>query len=65
MDFAATLFSTGWASGVNAYGTVALLGILGRQHGHHLGAEVGHRKRRVDRLGHPAPPVREPSTPTP
>ena len=30
MDFAATLFSTGWASGVNAYGTVALLGILGR-----------------------------------
>ena len=30
MDLAATLFSTGWASGVNAYGTVALLGILGR-----------------------------------
>ncbi len=30
MDIAATLFSTGWASGVNAYGTVALLGILGR-----------------------------------
>lgn len=30
MEFAATLFSTGWASGVNAYGTVALLGILGR-----------------------------------
>src|SRR6478752_926753 len=30
MDFAATLFSTGWSSGVNAYGTVALLGILGR-----------------------------------
>ena len=28
MEFAATLFSTGWASGVNAYGTVALLGIL-------------------------------------
>ncbi len=30
MDLAATLFSTGWASGVNAYGTVALLGLLGR-----------------------------------
>ncbi len=30
MELAATLFSTGWASGVNAYGTVALLGILGR-----------------------------------
>lgn len=30
MDLAATLFSTGWSSGVNAYGTVALLGILGR-----------------------------------
>jgi hypothetical protein len=30
MDLFATLFSTGWASGVNAYGTVALLGILGR-----------------------------------
>jgi hypothetical protein len=30
MDLIATLFSTGWASGVNAYGTVALLGILGR-----------------------------------
>lgn len=30
MDLVATLFSTGWASGVNAYGTVALLGILGR-----------------------------------
>lgn len=30
MNFAAMLFSTGWASGVNAYGTVALLGILGR-----------------------------------
>ena len=30
MDIGATLFSTGWASGVNAYFTVALLGILGR-----------------------------------
>ena len=30
MDIGATLFSTGWASGVNAYATVALLGILGR-----------------------------------
>lgn len=30
MDLAATLFSTGWASGVNAYGTVALLSLLGR-----------------------------------
>lgn len=30
MDFAATLFSTGWASGVNAYGTVMLLSLLGR-----------------------------------
>jgi Domain of unknown function (DUF4126) len=30
MDLFATLFGTGWASGVNAYGTVALLGILGR-----------------------------------
>ena len=30
MDLAATLFSTGWASGVNAYATVALLGLLGR-----------------------------------
>jgi hypothetical protein len=30
LDLAATLLSTGWASGVNAYLTVALLGILGR-----------------------------------
>lgn len=30
MDLFSTLFSTGWASGVNAYATVALLGILGR-----------------------------------
>lgn len=30
MDLAATLFSTGWASGVNAYATVALLSLLGR-----------------------------------
>ncbi len=30
MDFVATLFSTGWASGINSYLTVALLGILGR-----------------------------------
>ncbi|MDQ3758967.1 MAG: DUF4126 domain-containing protein [Actinomycetota bacterium] len=30
MDLFATIFSTGWASGVNAYATVALLGILGR-----------------------------------
>lgn len=30
MDLTATLLSTGWASGVNAYLTVALLGILGR-----------------------------------
>lgn len=30
MDFAATLFSTGWASGVNAYATVALLSLAGR-----------------------------------
>lgn len=30
MDLATTLFSTGWASGVNAYGTVALLSLLGR-----------------------------------
>jgi hypothetical protein len=30
VDLAATLFSTGWASGVNAYATVALLGLLGR-----------------------------------
>jgi hypothetical protein len=30
MDLTATILSTGWASGVNAYGTVALLGVLGR-----------------------------------
>ncbi len=30
MDLTATLLSTGWASGVNAYLTVALLGVLGR-----------------------------------
>ena len=30
MDLVPTLLSTGWASGVNAYATVALLGILGR-----------------------------------
>lgn len=30
MDLATTLFSAGWASGINAYATVALLGILGR-----------------------------------
>jgi Domain of unknown function (DUF4126) len=30
LDLGATLVSTGWASGVNAYATVALLGILGR-----------------------------------
>ena len=30
MDLFPTLFSAGWASGVNAYATVALLGILGR-----------------------------------
>ncbi|MGI9019909.1 MAG: DUF4126 domain-containing protein [Solirubrobacterales bacterium] len=30
MDLGATLLSTGWASGVNAYATLALLGILGR-----------------------------------
>ena len=30
MDLFSTIFSTGWASGVNAYATVALLGILGR-----------------------------------
>jgi hypothetical protein len=30
VDLTATILSTGWASGVNAYGTVALLGILGR-----------------------------------
>jgi hypothetical protein len=30
VDLGATLFSAGWASGINAYATVALLGILGR-----------------------------------
>jgi hypothetical protein len=30
MDLASTLFSTGWASGVNAYATVLLLNLLGR-----------------------------------
>lgn len=30
MDLGATLFSTGWASGVNAYATVAFLSLLGR-----------------------------------
>jgi hypothetical protein len=30
MDLAATAFSSGWASGVNAYGTVLLLNLLGR-----------------------------------
>ncbi len=30
MDLAPTLFSTGWASGVNAYATVVLLNLLGR-----------------------------------
>jgi hypothetical protein len=30
VDLAATVFSTGWASGLNAYATVALLGLLGR-----------------------------------
>ena len=30
MDLLPTLLSTGWASGVNAYATVALLGIFGR-----------------------------------
>lgn len=30
MDLATTLFSAGWASGINAYATVAILGILGR-----------------------------------
>jgi hypothetical protein len=30
LDLGATLLSTGWASGVNAYGTVAMLGLLGR-----------------------------------
>jgi hypothetical protein len=30
MDLVTTVFSTGWASGVNAYATVALLGLLGK-----------------------------------
>lgn len=30
MDLATTVFSTGWASGVNAYATIALLGLLGK-----------------------------------
>jgi uncharacterized protein DUF4126 len=30
LDLASTLFSTGWAAGVNAYATVALLNLLGR-----------------------------------
>ena len=30
MDLAPTLFSTGWAAGVNAYATIALLNLLGR-----------------------------------
>jgi hypothetical protein len=30
LDLAPTLFSTGWAAGVNAYATVALLNLLGR-----------------------------------
>ena len=30
MDLTSTLFSAGWASGINAYATVAILGILGR-----------------------------------
>ena len=30
MDLFTTLFSTGWASGINAYATVAILGIVGR-----------------------------------
>ena len=30
MELAATLFSSGWASGVNAYATVAVLSLLGR-----------------------------------
>ena len=30
MDLFSTLFTTGWASGVNAYATVAILGIVGR-----------------------------------
>lgn len=30
MDLASTVFSTGWASGVNAYATVLVLGLFGR-----------------------------------
>jgi hypothetical protein len=30
MDLAATLFSSGWASGVNSYATVLVLALLGR-----------------------------------
>ena len=30
MDLGTTLFSAGWASGINAYATVAILGLLGR-----------------------------------
>ncbi|MSO41755.1 MAG: DUF4126 domain-containing protein [Solirubrobacterales bacterium] len=30
MELVPTIFSTGWAAGVNSYATVALLGILGR-----------------------------------
>jgi hypothetical protein len=30
MDLVTTVFSTGWASGVNSYATVALLGLLGK-----------------------------------
>ena len=30
MDLAATVFSSGWASGVNAYATVLVLGLMGR-----------------------------------
>lgn len=30
MELASTLFATGWASGVNAYASLALLGLLGR-----------------------------------
>jgi hypothetical protein len=30
VDLFSTLFTTGWASGINAYATLALLGVLGR-----------------------------------
>jgi Domain of unknown function (DUF4126) len=30
MDLVTTVFSTGWATGVNAYATIALLGLLGK-----------------------------------